>query len=168
MPDFDVKFVYWYVDKYVDIFVKNFPTTIMEVHFSPTGQPPVPPDFCDSLMTSPMSGRFIKVYNKYLIGINNDLTLSAQLATFFHECGHAMYRCTTAEDILDEDSLTRTETAAMLSSLRLPDEEGLPEIAAISVLTIREAAKFGGAYQKAFVNIATDPLWLKYANSTQS
>jgi hypothetical protein len=168
MPDIDVEFVYRYVDKYIDSFAKRFPTTVMEVHFTPTGQPPVPPEFRDSLMTSPVSGLFIKVSNKHVIGINNQLMLPAQLSTFFHEYGHAAYRCTSGEEITDEESLTRTETAAMLSSLRLPDREGLPEIATVSVFMIREAAKFGGTHQKAFVNIATDPLWLKYANSTQS
>ena len=95
-----------------------------------------------------MSGRFVKVYNQNLIDINDHLQLPAQLSTFFHEYGHAMYRRTAAEEIIDEESLTRTETAATLSSLRLPDQEGLPEIATVSVLMIREAAKFGGAHQK--------------------
>jgi hypothetical protein len=140
----------------------------MEVHFTSTGQPPVPPEFRDSLMTSSVSGLFIKVSNKYVIGINNKLMLPAQLSTFFHEYGHAVYRCTSGEEITDEGSLTRTETAAMLSSLRLTDREGLPEIATVSVFMIREAAKFGGAHQKAFENVTMDSLWSKYANSTRS
>jgi hypothetical protein len=92
---------------------------------------------------------------------NADVSASAFLnnARQYHEA---------AEEIVDDEGLTLTETAAMLSSLSLPDQEGLPEIATVSVLMIREAAKFDGSHQKAFENIATDPLWLKYANSAHS
>ncbi len=151
------------VDKYIDKFVKRFPKLIMQVHFTSNGQPPTPPDLWDAEAEKPVSGRFLKVGNEYRIGINNDLILPAQLMTFFHEYGHAVYKREANEAIDNSHALIRTETAALLSSLRLSEEEGLPEIAYLSVYGARQAALTDPIYQAAIKNVEADPLWQKYS-----
>ncbi len=59
--------------------------------------------------------------------------------------------------------MIRTETAALLSSLRLADAEGLPEVAYLAVDAARTAAPMGTVYQKAMDKVQTDPLWIKYS-----
>jgi hypothetical protein len=83
--------------------------------------------------------------------------------TFFHEYGHACYRRDANEPIDNIDAMVRTETAALLSSLRLADAERLPEIAYLAVDAARAAAPMGTVYQKAMDNVQTDPLWIKYS-----
>ena len=154
------------VDKYIDKFVKRFPKLIMQVHFTSNGQPPIPPELWDAEAEIPRSGRFLKVGNQYRIGINNDLILPAQLMTFFHEYGHAVYRREANEAIDNREALIRTETAALLSSLRLSDEEGLPEIAFLAVTSARVLAPTDTVLQTAMENVKNEPLWQKY--STQN
>src|SRR5262249_10889473 len=90
------------------------------------------------------------------------LALPWRLSTFFHEYGHAVYRTESNEDDSEGPGLIRSETAAMLSSLNLPDEEGLREIAIVSATGILAIANYRNEYQQAFESISTNPLWLKY------
>lgn len=110
-----------------------------------------------------MSGRFLKVGNEYRIGINNHSTFPVQLLIFFHGYGHAVYRREANEEIIDEPSLIRTETAALLSSLKLADQEGLPSIAFSAVKGARLLAQNDKVYRFAMDNLSGNPLWQKYA-----
>src|SRR4029077_1895307 len=81
-------------------------------------------------------GACIKAGNTYLIGVHRLLQPPARLSTFFHEYGHAIYGAESNEDDSEGPGLVLSETAAMLSSLRLPDEEGLSEVAVVSATAI--------------------------------
>ncbi len=161
--EFTVELLHAFVDKYIDEFIKRFPRLIMNVYFTPNGQPPIPDELWDAEAEKPVSGRFLKAGNEYRIGINNGLILPAQLMSFFHEYGHAVYRRETNEPIDNTDALIRTETAALLSSLRLSDEERLPHIAYLAVKAARVAALTDPVYQTAIENVKNNPLWQKYS-----
>lgn len=154
-----VPFIYAVVDKYIDEFVKRFPELIMNVYFTPNGQPPIPTELWDAEAAKITSGRFLKVSNEYRIGINNDLILPAQLMTFFHEYGHAVYSREADEAIDNRPALIRTETAAILSSLRLSDKEGLPEIAYLSIYGARQVALRRGLVARRQNRSATETGW---------
>src|SRR6266700_2238920 len=154
------------VQKYADIFTRRFPTVDMRVHFTDTGLPPTPLGIKRPQAPPSIAGAFIKVRNNYLIGIQRLLKPTEKLSTFFHEYGHALHRIMTNDDASDGPGLIESETTAMLSSLRLPDCEGLPEVAAVSVVAIRGAANISYEYQKAFEKVSRDPLWLKYGNDS--
>ena len=116
------------MQKYADGFTKRFPFAKIKIHFTENGLPPLPPGIKRDAPEK-VFGAFIKAGNTYLIGIHRQLKLPARLSTFFHEYGHAIYSIESNEDDSEGPGLVCSETAAMLSSLRLPDEEGLPEVA---------------------------------------
>jgi hypothetical protein len=152
------------IQKYVDDFDARFSPATMRVHINEKGLPPIPPQ--TKLLRAPQEivfGAFIRARNSYLIGIYKMLNPPSKLSTFFHEYGHARYKIETNEEDDEGPGLIRSESVAMRSSLLLPDLEGLLEVATISVKMIRSVAKRGGEYQKAFENVSSDPLWLKYA-----
>jgi hypothetical protein len=155
------------VVKYTNIFMSRFPELQLRVFRSWSGQPPiadVPEELRPTLPETPMvSGLFFDIGTDYRIGINKNYAIAGQLMTFFHEYGHACYKRETNEPIDNFNALIRTETAALLSSLRLADAEGLPEIAFLAVDAARTAAPMGTVYQKAMDNVQTDPLWIKYS-----
>ena len=161
-----VESIYAFVDKYIAKFIKRFPKLTMNVYFTPNGQPPIPDELWDAEAEKPVSGRFLKVGNEYRIGINNGLMLPAQLMSFFHEYGHAVYRREANEAIDNTDALIRTETAALRSSLQLSDEEGLPHIALLAVNAARVAALTDPVYQTAIENVASNLLWQKYSKQS--
>lgn len=150
------------IQKYAEAFTKRFPFAIMEVHFTENGLPPLP---LGTKRKAPKEvfGASIKAGNAHLIGIHRRLNPLARLSTFFHEYGHATYRIESNEDDSEGPGLVRSETAAMLSSLHLPDEEGLPEVAVVSATGILSAVNLADEYRQAFENISKNPLWLKYA-----
>jgi hypothetical protein len=76
--------------KYRDVFITRFPKLDLNVHFTSSGQPPIPEEFRTIPETMEVSGFFVKVGREYRIGVNNRLVLPAQLMTFFHEYGHAV------------------------------------------------------------------------------
>jgi hypothetical protein len=155
------------VKKHSDIFMARFPNIHLRVFRSWSGQPPiadVPEELRPTLPETPMvSGLFFDIGTDYRIGINRNYTIAGQLMTFFHEYGHACYKREANEPIDNINALIRTETAALLSSLRLADAEELPEIAYLAVDAARTAAPMGTVYQKAMDNVQTDPLWIKYS-----
>ena len=108
-------------------------------------------------------GTSIKAGNTHLISVHRLLKPPARLSTFFHEYGHATYREESNEDDSEGTRLVLSETAAMLSSLRLPHEEGLPEVAVVSAAGILVTVNLADEYRQAFENISKNPLWLKYA-----
>ncbi len=150
------------IPKYVDAFTKRFPFANIEVHFTENGLPPLPPGIKRDAPKE-VFGAFIKAANTHLIGIHRLLKPPARLSTFFHEYGHAIYRIESNEDDSEGPGLVRSETAAMLSSLRLPDEEGLQEVAVVSAAGILVTVNLADEYRQAFENISKNPLWLKYA-----
>src|SRR5260370_4693524 len=123
------------LQKYVGIFDARFSPATMRVHFTENGLPPLPPGIKRDAPKE-VFGACIKVGNTRLIGIHRLLKPPARLSTFFHEYGHAIYRIESNEDDSEGPGLVRSETAAMLSSLRLPDEEGLQEVAVVSAAGI--------------------------------
>ncbi len=151
------------IAKYRNKFVTRFPKLQLTVHFTPNGQPPTPEEVRTTPETREVSGLFAKVGRDYRIGINQNSPLHIKLLTFFHEYGHAIYRRQANEAIDNTDALIRTETEALLSSLRLSDEEGLPDIAYLAVNAARVAALTDPVYQTAMENATTDPLWQKYS-----
>lgn len=156
------------VTKYSNIFMSRYSRIQLRVFRTWSGLPPmddVPEELRpDTGGATIASGLFFNVGTDYRIGINKNLTISAQLAAFFHEFGHARYRQEANEQIDNQGALIRTETAALLSSLQLADAEGLPEIAYLAVVIARAAASMGSVYQTALDNVQTDPLWVKYSN----
>src|SRR6266481_6895176 len=130
------------VRKHLDIFMSRFPKIQLRVFRTWSGLPPmddVSEDLRPFLPDAPtVSGLFFNIGKDYRIGINKNYTIPAQLMTFFHEYGHAWYRREANEQIDNTDALIRTETAALLSSLRLADAEGLPEIAYLAVDAARK------------------------------
>jgi hypothetical protein len=154
------------VKKYSDTFMSRFPKTHLTVCRTWTGLPPlddVPQELWPIMQPPPVSGVFVNIGADYRIDINKNVTLPGQLMTFFHEYGHACYRREVNEPIDNIDALIRTETAALLRSLRLADEEGLSEIAYLAVDAARAAAPMDAVYQKTFDNVQADPLWIKYS-----
>src|SRR5580692_4687107 len=113
----DNQFVRSLAKKYVDRFDRRFPERFMEVHFTATGVPRLPANVPPRPAPGSVYGAFIRVRNRYLIGIHELLMPPAQLSTFFHEYGHAVYKAMTNEDDSEGPALVRSEIAAMLSSL---------------------------------------------------
>jgi len=150
------------IRKYADAFTKRFPFANIDVHFTENGLPPLPPGIKRNAPKE-VFGASIKAGNTHLIGIHRLLKPPARLSTFFHEYGHVIYRIESNEDDSEGLGLVRSETAAMLSSLRLPDEEGLPEVAVVSATGILSTVNLTDEYRQAFENISKNPLWLKYA-----
>lgn len=148
--------------KYADDFTKRFPFANIEVHFTENGLPPLPLGIKRDAPKGTV-GACIKAGNTYLIGVHRRLKPPARLSTFFHEYGHATYRAESNEDDSEGPGLVHSEMAAMLSSLCLPDEEGLPEVAAVSAIGILSIVNLRDEYRKAFEHISQNPLWLKYA-----
>ncbi len=150
------------IQKYVDAFTKRFPFANIEVHFTENGLPPLPTGI-KRYAPKEVFGASIKAGDTHLIGIHRRLKPPGRLSTFFHEYGHAIYKIESNEDDSEGPGLVRSEAAAMLSSLCLPDEEGLPEVAIVSVTGILSITNLADEYRQAFENISTNPLWLKYA-----
>jgi hypothetical protein len=164
-PAIDDQLVVDVMRKYTAIFAMRFSAVTIEVHFTHNGLPPLPAGVSRPAPTE-VFGAKIKVRNTHLIGIHERLKPVAKLSTFFHEYGHAEYREQSGKDDSNEPELVFSEANAMISSLRLADDEGLKEVAAASVEVIRGVVKVGDYYQKAFDLISRDPLWLKYAQPT--
>jgi hypothetical protein len=150
------------IQKYADFFHEQFPFASMNVYFTENGLPPLPPGVKREAPKQ-VFGATIRVGKTQRIGIHRQLPPPARLSTFFHEYGHAVYRTKSNEDDSEGLGLVRSETAAMLSSLNLPDQEGLPEIAVVSAAGILKILNLTDEYRQAFENISTNPLWLKYA-----
>jgi hypothetical protein len=150
------------VQKYTAAFTKRFPFAFIEVHFTENALPPLPLGIKRDAPKG-VVGATIKAGNTHLIGIHRLLKPPARLSTFFHEYGHAIYRAESNEDDSEGPRLVLSETAAMLSSLRLPDEEGLSEVAVVSATAILSIVNLRDEYRQAFENISKNPLWLKYA-----
>lgn len=152
------------IRKYVDIFEARSPTGRMKVYLNDTGVPLMPPGIKQLPVPDGVVGSFSKVRSEYLIGVCCLLPPPARLSTFCHEYGHAVYRIKTNDEACEDPGLTLSETAAMLSSLQIPDDEGLAEVAAVSVTAIKSIVNVRPEYRKAFENVTKEPLWLKYAN----
>jgi hypothetical protein len=154
------------IRKYARAFVNRFPHAKMDVQFTENGLPHLPLGKTQDAPEGTV-GACKKAGYTYFIGIHIKLLPLARLSTFFHEYGHATYREVSNEDDSEGPKLVLSETAAMLSSLRLPDEEGLPEVAIVSATGILNSVNLRHEYRRqAFENISTNPLWLKYAPST--
>jgi hypothetical protein len=165
MPVISHQLVRDLIRKYADVFTTRFPFANMDVHFTENGLPPLPQGIKRDAPKE-VFGASIKAGNTHLIGIHRQLTPPAQLSTFFHEYGHAVHRVESHEDDSDGPMLVLSETAAMLSSLKLPHEEELPEVAIISARMILSIVNNTDEYRQAFEMISKHPLWLKYGRLT--
>jgi hypothetical protein len=161
-PQIDKEMLDALITKYKGVFEAQFNQLQLNVYFTSNGQPPTPDDYRNTPETTEAAGLFVKVDKDYRIGINEKLSVELRLMAFFHEYGHAVYRCQANEPIDNKEALIRTETAALLKSLELADIEGLPQIARLAV---QSACLFAmdPVYQAAVNNVKSNSLWLKYS-----
>jgi hypothetical protein len=154
MPEITEELLAILIAKYKGIFETDYPELILSIHFTANGQPP------KTTETIGVTGAFFKDGRNYRIGINQNQVVELKCLALFHEFGHARYRRQIDEEIVDNNALILSETAALLKSLELACTEEIPQVVSLAIAGAVELAKTDPIYRAALCNAKNSPIFI--------